>query len=228
MECRPWHQFESVDARPRDWSHRLDQEKKALAATERDEAQRQAFRTRIVQRPADAFVIVDETGSNLTLTPRYARAPRGKRAIGRVPRNTPPNTTLIAAMTTAGMGAAMVLDGATDTAAFLVYVEHYLVPTLRPGQIVVLDNLSAHHHTRVGELVERAGCAVWYLPAYSPDLSPIEEAFAKLKTLLRRAAARTKAALLDAITNALAHITATDAHGFFTHCGYTFQSVPDQ
>src|SRR3712207_5236417 len=131
-------------------------------------------------------------------------------------------------MTTAGMGAAMVLDGATDTAAFLVYVEHFLVPTLRPGQIVVLDHLSAHQHSRVRELVAPAGCAVWYLPASSPDLSPIEEAFAKLKTLLRRAAAQSKAALLDAITSALAHITALDAHGFFRHCGYTVESVPDQ
>jgi transposase len=217
-----------VDARPRAPAHWLDAEKKSLVATERNEAQRQAFRTRIAQQPADAFVIVDETGSNLNLTPRYARAPRGRRAIGKVPRNTPPNTTLIAAMTTAGMAAAMVLDGATDTAAFLVYVEHFLVPTLRSGQIVVLDNLRAHHHSRVHELVEATGCTVWYLPAYSPDLSPIEEAFAKLKTLLRRAAARTKAALLDAITSALAHITAMDAHGFFKHCGYTFQHVADQ
>lgn len=180
------------------------------------------------QHTADDFVIIDETGSNLNLTPRYARAPRGLRAIGTIPRNTPPNTTLVAAMSTAGMGAAMVLEGAMDAAAFLVYMEHFLVPTLRSGQIVVLDNLSAHQHIRVRELIEKAGCALWYLPAYSPDLSPIEEAFAKLKTLLRRAAARTQAALLDAIAAALTRITAADADGFFTHCGYATQRVADQ
>jgi len=172
--------------------------------------------------------VIDECGSNLNLTPRYARAPKGQRAYGQVPRNTPPNTTLIAALTTQGMGPAMVLEGATDTAAFLVYVEHFLVPALRAGQIVVLDNLRAHHHTRVRDLVEAAGCALWYLPAYSPDLSPIEEAFAKLKQLLRHAAARTHAALIDAIAGALAHVTPADARGFFQHCGYASSAEQDQ
>jgi transposase len=206
----------------------LDAEKKTLRATERDEAQRAAFRQRVQQHAAHAFVIIDETGSNLNLTPRYARAPRGGRAMGTVPRNTPPNTTLVAAMSTAGMGVLVVLDGAMDTTAFLVYVEHFLVPTLYAGQSVVLDNLSAHQHTRVRQLVEMAGCELWYLPAYAPDLSPIEEAFAKLKLLLRRAAARTKATLLEAIAVVLPHITATDAKGFFLHCGYATQDVPDQ
>lgn len=123
-------------------------------------------------------------------------------------------------MSTAGMGAAFVLTGATDTAAFVAYVEQVLGPTLRPGQIVVLDNLSAHKDMRVRAAIEACDCDVWYLPPYSPDLSPIEEAFAKLKTLLRRAAARTREALLDAIASALDQITATDAQGFFQHCGY--------
>ncbi len=171
---------------------------------------------------------MDETGSNLNLTPRYARAPRAMRAVGSVPRNTPPNTTLIAAMSTAGMGAAMVLEGGTDTAAFEVYVRQFLVPTLRPGQVVVLDNLSAHKNPRVRTLIEACRCELWYLPAYSPDLSPIEAAFANLKTLLRRAAARTTAALLDAIAAALAHVTAADAAGFFTHCGYPTRQPVDQ
>ncbi len=119
-------------------------------------------------------MIVDETGSNLNLTRRYGRAPRGERAPGAVPRNTPPNTTLIAAMTTAGMGTAMVLDGATDTLACDVYVEHFLAPTLCAGQSVVMDNLSAHKSTRVRSLIEARGCLLGYLPSYSPDLSPIE------------------------------------------------------
>ena len=217
-----------MDVGSRHSAPRLDAQKKSLTASERDEAQRQRFRERSMHRAADAFVLVDETGSNLNLTPRYARAPHGTRAVGRVPRNTPPNTTLIAAMSTAGMGAAMVLEGATDTVAFEVYVRQFLVPTLRPGQVVVLDNLSAHKNPHVRTLIEACACEVWYLPAYSPDLSPIEEAFAKLKTLVRRAAARTTAALLDANARALAQITAADAQNFFLHCGYTAQAIPDQ
>lgn len=165
-------------------------------------------------------MVVDECGSNINLTPRYARAPNGERAYGSVPRNTAKNTTLIASMTTAGMGPAMLLQGATDTAAFEAYVEQMLLPSLAPGNVVVLDNLSAHKSVRVRTLIEARGCEVWFLPAYSPDLSPIEEAFSKLKTVLRRAQARTQDALHAAIAQALELITASDAQGFFAHCGY--------
>jgi len=150
---------------------------------------------------------------HINLTPRYARAPKGERAFGSVPRNTNKNTTLIAAMTTAGMGPAMLLEGATDTAAFEAYVEQVLVPALAPGKIVVLDNLSAHKSPRVRTLIEAQGCEVWFLPSYSPDLSPIEEAFSKLKVLLRRAEARTRDALHAAIATGLEQITAVDAQG---------------
>ena len=150
---------------------------------------------------------------HINLTPRYARAPKGERAFGSVPRNTNKNTTLIAAMTTAGMGPAMLLEGATDTAAFEAYVEQVLVPALAPGKIVVLDNLSAHTSPRVRTLIEAQGCEVWFLPSYSPDLSPIEEAFSKLKVLLRRAEARTRDALHAAIATGLEQITAVDAQG---------------
>jgi transposase len=173
----------------------------------------------------DDFVIVDECGSNINLTPRYARAPRGQRAFGSVPRNTPANTTLIASLSLAGLGPTMLLEGATDTAAFEAYVEQVLAPALRPGQVVVLDNLSAHKSLRVQELIAVRGCEVWYLPAYSPDLSPIEEAFSKLKGLLRRAAARTRAALEQAIAALLDQITAQDAHQCFIQCGYGIDMV---
>ncbi len=194
-----------------------------MAAAERDEQARTAYRERVATRAMQDFVVVDECGSNINLTPIYARAPRGLRAYGQVPRNTEKNTTLIASMTTVGMGPALLLDGATDTAAFEVYVEQVLAPELRPGQVVVIDNLSAHKSERVRTVIEARGCELWFLPAYSPDLSPIEEAFSKLKALVRRAEARTRDALYDAIATALERITPSDAHGYFQHGGYGTQ-----
>ena len=170
-------------------------------------------------------MIVDECGSNLNLTPLYARAPRGQRAIGRVPRHTPPNTTLIAALTLAGMGPSLLIPGATDGPAFETYVAQVLAPSLTPGQIVVLDNLSVHHRTRVSELIEARGCELWFLPSYSPDLSPIEAAFAKFKQALRRIGARTVEALYEAISQVLPTIAPQDALGFFRACGYPAPAI---
>ncbi len=199
---------------------RVDPQKKTLGAAERDEQARAAYREQVAQQRADAYVIIDECGSNINLTPIYARAPKGQRAYGSVPRNTEQNTTLIASLTTQGMGPAMLLAGGTDSAAFAVYVEQVLAPALVAGQIVVMDNLSAHKGERIRHLIEARDCTLQYLPAYSPDLSPIEEAFSKLKTLLRRAEARTREALHDAIAAVLDQITAHDARGYFAHCGY--------
>jgi transposase len=175
---------------------------------------------------AEDIIVIDECGSNLNLTPRYARAPRGERAIGYVPRNTPLNTTLIASLTLGGLGPAMLLPGATDRRAFEAYVERVLCPTLRPGQVVILDNLSAHHRVKVQRLVAARQCELWFLPSYSPDLSPIELAFAKLKQAWRKAGARTVEALYDTISTSLPTITCDDAHSFFTHCGYRTQPSP--
>lgn len=169
---------------------------------------------------AEDLVVVDESSTTIHLTPRRARAPRGQRAYGSVPRNTPPHTTLIAARTTEGIGPALVLEGGVDTKAFLVYVEQILAPSLRPGQMVVLDNLRVHNNPQVQAAITARGCQLWFLPTYSPDLSPIELAFAKVKEALRRAKARTRAALEDAIASALDTITASDARAFFKHCGY--------
>lgn len=169
--------------------------------------------------PAD-LVFVDECGTHVALTPLYAWAPRGERAHGVVPRNRGQNLTLIAALTAAGGGAAMTLDGATDALAFEAYVREVLVPTLRPGQLVILDNLSVHKGATTRALVEAAGCALLFLPPYSPDFNPIELAFGKLKALLRRAGARTRAALEAAIGTALDALTAADARAWFAHCGY--------
>ena len=172
------------------------------------------------QVDATRLVIVDECGSNIALTPLYARAPKGERAYGSVPRNRGKNTTLLASLSLTGVGACMILEGSVNGQVFEAYVEQILAPSLSPGQIVVLDNLSAHKGARVRHLIEERGCELFFLPAYSPDYSPIEETFSKLKTFLRRVGARTHEALQEAIGQALETVTAQDALGWFTHCGY--------
>ena len=166
------------------------------------------------------LVFVDEMGANISLYPLYAYSARGRRAHAKVPRNRGKNTTLLASMTAEGMGSCVAVEGTTTAAVFEAYVEQVLVPTLRLGQVVVLDNLSSHKGGRVRELVESRGCELLFLPPYSPDLNPIEEAFSKVKGLLRRTGARTREALIEAIGQALDVVTRRDARGFFEHCGY--------
>ena len=166
------------------------------------------------------LVFVDECGTNITLTRLYARAPRGERAFGKAPRNWDRNLTLIASMSAEGMGQSMSVEGATDGAAFEAYLKHFLVPTLKEGQVVVMDNLQAHKSRRVRELIESAGASVLFLPPYSPDFSPIEEAFSKIKAILRSIEARTQETLVEAIGQALDAVSQGDALGWFSHCGY--------
>jgi transposase len=166
------------------------------------------------------LVFVDECGTHTSLIRRRARAARGERAHGAVPRNRGPVTTLLAGVSLAGMSPAMTVEGGTDTAVFATYLEHVLLPALAPGRVVVVDNVGAHKPDRIRALVEAAGCELVFLPAYSPDLSPIEEAFSKLKALVKAAAARTRATLDAAIAAALNAITPADAAGWFTHAGY--------
>jgi transposase len=189
-------------------------------ASERREQERAAWREQVSTLDVSQFVFVDECGSNIALTPLFARAPKGQRAYGSVPRNRGTNTTLLASLSLQGMGEAMILQGAADTLAFEVYIEQVLVPSLSAGQIVVLDNLSIHTSEKVRLALSARGCRLLFLPAYSPDLSPIEEAFSKLKAFLRRMGARTREALEEAIAQALTAITAQDALGWFKYCGY--------
>jgi transposase len=177
---------------------------------------------------ATRLVFVDESGAQTNMTPRTSRAPRGQRAYGAAPRNHGKNTTLIAALTHTGISATMTLEGAADADAFVAYLTHVLVPTLVPGQIVVMDNLSVHKDKRVAPLIAGAKCRLVYLPAYSPDFTPIEQAFGKIKAFLRQAEARTREALEAAITAALATVTPTDAIGWFTACGYPPPSAQSQ
>ena len=197
-----------------------------MSASERDEAARAAWRERAKAVDPSRWVWIDEAGSHLGFTPRSSRAPRGQRAHGTAPRNRGKNRTLITALTLAGTGPGLLLEGALNGAAFDAYITHLLAPTLQPGQIVVVDNLRAHHRERAQAAIEARGAELWFLPSYSPDLNPIEEAFSKLKHLLRRAAARTHEALAAAIWAALAAITPHDAAGWFTHCGYPPRRPP--
>jgi transposase len=191
-----------------------------MGASERDQRARSAFRARVRFLDPRKLVFVDESGTNITLAPLYGWAPRGERAYGKAPRNWEKNITLIASISTEGIAAAMSVEGATDGAAFETYVKHFLSPTLKKGQIVVMDNLQVHKSLRVRELIEDAGASVLFLPSYSPDFSPIEEAFSKIKNILRKAQARTQEALIEAIGIALDAVSRRDALGYFEHSGY--------
>ncbi len=174
------------------------------------------------------FVFVDECSTNTSLSPIHGWSRRGQRVCFEAPRNWGANVTLVSSMSSEGMGPSLAVEGSTTKAVFETYVERVLAPALKPGQIVVMDNLSAHKGSGVGELIEERGCEVLYLPPYSPDLNPIEEAFAKLKALLRRAGARTREALIEAMGKALDAVTASDARGFFEHRGYRPLAQPLQ
>jgi transposase len=188
---------------------------------ERDEFLRAAWKAMVAEKLyAGRLVFVDEMGANTSLALIYAWSRRGERARYSVPRNRGKNTTLLASMTLEGMGPCLAVEGNTTAAVFEAYVEQVLAPALRAGQVVVMDNLSAHKGQRVRELVEARGCELLYLPPYSPDFNPIEEAFAKIKGLLRKAEARTRRALVEAMGAGISAVTATDARGFFGHCGY--------
>jgi transposase len=128
--------------------------------------------------------------------------------------------TLIASLSLQGIGESLIMDGAANTELFEIYVEQMLAPSLEPGQMVIMDNLSIHKGQKVRQAIEARGCEVLFLPAYSPDLSPIEEAFSKIKALLRRIGARTREALQAALEYALTTVSASDAAGWFRHCGY--------
>ncbi len=166
-------------------------------------------------------MFIDESGFHVSMTRLKSRAPRGERAYGKVPRNRGKNQTLIASITLeGGMGAAVCIEGATDAEVFETYVEEFLAPTLEADQVVVLDGLGAHRTNKVRELIEERGAELVFLPSYSPDLNPIEEAFSKIKNIVRKAGARTREALEEAMGEALSAVTLGDVAGWFSHCGY--------
>jgi transposase len=193
----------------------------SVGASERDEWLRRAWRVMVTgEIDARRLVFVDEMGTNTSLAPIYGWSRRGERARLKVPRNWGANITLLASTTYEGMGPCLAVEGSTTREVFEAYLEQVLAPSLRPGQVVVMDNLSSHKGGKVSELIEQRGCDLVYLAPYSPDFNPIEEAFAKVKTLVRKFEGRTHEALVEAIGSALDAVTAGDARGFFEHCGY--------
>jgi transposase len=209
---------------PRPAPPRLAAQKKTLSASERDEGARAAWREEAAAvAPAD-LLFLDETSTHTAMTRRRARAPRGKRAHGTAPRNHGPNVTLLAVLGPQGIATALSIEGAATRPVFDAFVEHLLVPVLRPGQVVVLDNLAVHKSPKAQALVAAAGGRLLFLPPYSPDLNPIEPIFAKLKTALRASAARTGDELLTATKAALDAVTAADAAGCYADCGFALPS----
>ena len=205
----------------------LPRKKKSLHDSQRDTPRvrrlRRAFVRRVTQtlRPVvKRLKFLDESGAHLGLTRRCGRAAPGVRVVEATPGYSGPHYTLIAALGWSGLQAPWLLDGAMDTAAFEVYVQHVLAPTLRRGDVLLLDNLSAHASERARALIEARGARVEFLPPYSPDLNPIEKCWAKVKEALRAAKARTLEGLMAALRQALLSLTHNDVVAWFAHCGY--------
>ncbi len=197
-----------------------DASNQSLAASERDEATRAAWRDDVAQRDPEPFVVVDESGPHTSLTRLYGWAPHDQRAVGSVPRHHGQNTTLVAALTPQGLQAPGTSEGAMATTAFERSLTQGLGPTLRPGPVVLLDNLSVHKAASLREAIEAQACELLFRPPSSPDCTPIEPAFSKIKALIRGVGARTREALLEAVSRAVAAITKDDATGWFAHAGY--------
>jgi transposase len=198
--------------------------KKTLHASEQDRPdvveQRQAWREKTAQTDLQRLVFLDETGAKTNMTRLRGRAPGGQRLVDAAPAGHWATTTLLSSVRLDGATAAMVIDGATDAEVFLEYTRQVLTPTLRAGDIVVMDNLSPHKMPAVIAAIESCGARVWFLPPYSPDLNPIEKMWSKVKAFLRKAKARTLDALIDAIRDALRSVTPCDVLGWFKDCGY--------
>lgn len=201
-------------------------QKKTLRADEQDrpDVVRRRMNFAIARRftDLDQFVFLDESSAKTNMTRLYGRAPVGKRCYYAAPHGHWKTTTMLSAIRSTGViqNASIVFDGPTDALVFRGYVEDCLAPSLRAGDIVVMDNLSSHKVTGVREAIDSAGASVWYLPPYSPDLNPIEKLWSKVKTWLRRVAARTVEGLIQAVGDALRAVDANECRAYFRSCGY--------
>ena len=203
-------------------------EKKSLHAIERDREENRKRREEFLQRlqtiPPEKLIFLDESGVTTQMTRGYARASGGRRVHEATPGGHWKILTILSALSLGGLLATMTIEEATDGDIFLAYLEQVLGPKLRPGDVVVMDNLSAHKVAGVEQLIQAAGAELLYLPPYSPDLNPIEKAWAKLKQLLRSAKARTAEALDQAIAELLPQITPENAQAWFRHSGINYIS----
>ena len=172
---------------------------------------------------AQRLIFIDETWAKTNMTRLRGRAPRGERLIDKTPHGHWKTTTLIAALGISGVRCSTVVDGAVNGDAFEAFIAQVLVPKLRSGDVVIMDNLSSHKRVRTRELIEAAGAHLVFLPPYSPDLNPIEMIFAKVKQLLRSLACRTREALWAAMQSVLDQVSPTDAANCYKHCGYTLR-----
>ena len=192
-----------------------------MAASERNPYKRAWFWRKAAKLNHRRLIFVDESAVNTAMTPRYGRAPRGERVIDHAPRNYGEQTSVVAALGFGrGLIAPMMLTGAVDTLAFDAYLVRMLGPRLRKGDVVVLDNLGAHKASQIEQVAAGRGARVLWLPPYSPDFSPIEQCWSKIKTYLRAAKARTRDKLEEALAAAMKLITKADIRGWFKHCGY--------
>jgi transposase len=209
---------------------RAEREKKVRRAAEQDRpdvaARRQPWRADQPALDPDRLVFVDETWASTNMARTYGRAPVGERLVGPVPHGHWKTTTFIAALRAGGLTAPRVIDGAVTGDLFVAYVRQVLVPTLRPGDVVVRDNLACHQRAEVRAAIEAAGGQVRYLPPYRPDLNPIELAFAKLKALLRKAGKRTVEELWTFLGEALDAFAPAECRNYFRHSGYQAAATP--
>jgi transposase len=194
--------------------------KKSFVASERNEPQRQTFRREVAELNVGELVFVDEMGINIDLAREYGRAAPGKRVVDSKPSARGDNLSVIGALGYDELRAAMSVPGAVDGDACLVFIKDVLAPRLRPGNIVLLDNVPTHKMAAIEEALLAVNAKVKFLPPYSPDFSPIENCWSKVKTFLRRVAARTQKDLDAALSHALAMITGDAIKGWFAHCGY--------
>jgi len=208
---------------------RLTRKKKSIHAAEQDrpdvaEARRQ-WPEKLAGVAAEDLVFLDETGANTAMQRTHGYGPKGKRVVGKAPLQGWQSVTFVGALTAAGLAAPWALEGAMDGEWFLAYIEQVLVPALRPGMVVVMDNLPCHKVAGVAEAIRSAGCRLEYLPPYSPDLNPIERAYSKLKRGLRDWAARTVEGVYEALRDLIHRFSAAESLNYFRHCGYTLATA---
>jgi transposase len=205
----------------------LHAKKKSLHASEQErpdvKAQREAWRERVAEVDPHRLVFLDESGAKTNMTRLYGRIIGGARIVDSAPAGHWCTTTMLSGLRLDGSTASMVVEGATDREVFEAYAHHVLIPNLRDGDIVVMDNLAPHKTPSIVAAIEATGAEVWFLPPYSPDLNPIEKMWSKVKQFLRSAKARTEDALLKAIATALQSVRPSDAQGWFGSCGYRYE-----